>query len=354
MAYYHGSTLGVRTLRTRSRFSLFNSPIRGTGLLILLATFILATIRCGRHDRLSRFLQNSSISRVNTFSSRPMKEGTSSSPTLRHRQAGRRTLRAKNDKLDEFVERVKRRSTVEGNENFASRPELWSNTTYSDNAFDIAMTAAFRQVMGSVAGWQSKKAFLPTHPGESYEGLVEVAQALQWGKGAELFEKSVIDVLARFPRSPQLLQNNKLSMELLAILTPRLFAFLVGPSKVEEWKREDGTVWRSAVKIEKCRPTQRFFNEVAGLPLAMEPNLDDCSCVMTWGKDPIPKEQDPVGQRECFKWCPSKSTSASDLTRSISNAAGSEFEGNLSQGEATSQAVPSQTPAPPCPRMKGL
>mmetsp|Transcript_17828 Transcript_17828/g.29551 ORF Transcript_17828/g.29551 Transcript_17828/m.29551 type:complete len:386 (-) Transcript_17828:145-1302(-) len=228
------------------------------------------------------------------------------------------------------------------------RPEVWDNGTYVDNAFDLAMTAAFRVVMGTVAEWQSEKPFLPTKPGQSYEGLVEVAQALQSGKGVAAFESNVIEILDRFPRSPQLLQNNKLSMELLALLTPRLFAFLVGPSKVEPWSREDGATWESAVRIEKCRfltetgcagmcvglcqrPTQRFFNEVAGLPMAMEPNFDDCSCVMTWGKAPLPRDEDPAGKQPCFQWCPtaaipdsSASTPSSADGESISAPVGSQ------------------------------
>jgi len=242
---------------------------------------------------------------------------------VRSRSVGALGVGARPKDLDNFVELVGNRSTIKGNPSLALRPEIWSNITYRDNAFDLAMTAAFRAVMGAVAGWQSKKPFLPSKSGQSYEGLIEVAQALQWGKGSEAFEDAVIEVLARFPRQPQLLQNNKISMELLGFLTPRLFAFLVGPSKVQEWKRDDGSVWKSEVKIEKCRfltksncagmcvglcqrPTQRFFNEVAGLPMAMEPNFDDCSCTMTWGKTPKPKEEDPAGLQACFEWCPSK------------------------------------------------
>eukprot|EP00466_Bigelowiella_natans_P003139 jgi/Bigna1/70835/fgenesh1_pg.13_\ len=162
-------------------------------------------------------------------------------------------------------------------------------------------------VMGTVAEWQSEKPFLPTKPGQSYEGLVEVAQALQSGKGVAAFESNVIEILDRFPR--------------------RLFAFLVGPSKVEPWSREDGATWESAVRIEKCRfltetgcagmcvglcqrPTQRFFNEVAGLPMAME---------------------DPAGKQPCFQWCPtaaipdsSASTPSSADGESISAPVGSQ------------------------------
>eukprot|EP00471_Norrisiella_sphaerica_P006943 CAMPEP_0184491004 /NCGR_PEP_ID=MMETSP0113_2-20130426/19411_1 /TAXON_ID=91329 /ORGANISM="Norrisiella sphaerica, Strain BC52" /LENGTH=548 /DNA_ID=CAMNT_0026875171 /DNA_START=193 /DNA_END=1839 /DNA_ORIENTATION=+ len=264
---------------------------------------------------------------------------------------------------DEFAEIVRKIGDINLREK-PLRPLVWNNGTYEDNLFDLGMTAAFRLVMGSVAEWQSSKSFMPTYPGESYDGLVEVAQALQYGKGPSAFEAAVIQILDRFPRHPQMLQDNKVSMELLGFLTPILFAFLVGPSKVESWKREeDGSTWQSKVKIQKCRfltqtgcagmcvglcqrPTQRFFNEVAGIPLAMEPNFDDCSCTMTWGKKPVSRQEDPAGKQGCFTWCPTapSSTSMQPKSQSNENAATAAFS-----SDSLSHALP--TKSKPCPRL---
>jgi len=44
--------------------------------------------------------------------------------------------------------------------------------------------------------------------------------------------------------------------ELNARITPRFFAWLVGPMEVAEATLADGTAQRSAVKIERCRCAQ--------------------------------------------------------------------------------------------------
>jgi hypothetical protein len=47
-------------------------------------------------------------------------------------------------------------------------------------------------------------------------------------------------------------------------------------------------------------PTQDFFTHQFGLPLTMNPNLEDLSCEMIFGQAPPPIEQDEIYNAPCF------------------------------------------------------
>lgn len=186
-----------------------------------------------------------------------------------------------------------------------------------DNPFALFMIYAFRLVMSHIAGWKSPKRYIGGELGESYEGLVEESRYLFAGSPAETADR-VKGVLRAFPTSPQLLQDNKVSAELLGLLTPVLFPFLVGECNVEDWAHPSGQQWKSKVVVKKCRflevsackgmcvglckePTESFFSEELGLPLSMEPNYEDGSCTMTWGASPRPL--DASQNTACYSHC---------------------------------------------------
>jgi len=103
------------------------------------------------------------------------------------------------------------------------------------------------------------------------------------------------------------------------------------PSRVEEGEvetREGPVAAPVVVKIEECRflaesgncvgmcvnlckvPAQRFFTEDVGFPMSMEPNFEDGSCKMVWGKAPAPLDQDPALREPCrFAACRMYNTS---------------------------------------------
>lgn len=91
--------------------------------------------------------------------------------------------------------------------------------------------------------------------------------------------------------------------------------WLMGPSVVGD----DGT----SVEIERCRyieetgcagvclqsckrATEAFFDESMALPVSVEPDFEDFSCVFRFGKVPIPAGEDPVFGEACFSACPVK------------------------------------------------
>lgn len=76
----------------------------------------------------------------------------------------------------------------------------------------------------------------------------------------------------------------------------------------------------SGVQIERCRylaesnctsmcvnlcksPCQTFFTEELGMPLYMEPNFGDKSCLMVFGQNPPPLEEDPALKQSCLEGC---------------------------------------------------
>lgn len=155
---------------------------------------------------------------------------------------------------------------------------------------------------------------------------------MQWNKTLQETEDAslaVIDDLLQEggkERFRSVIKADKFGTELNAAITAAGFPFMVGKCQVEERTHEDvprvplGESWRCAVKIEKCRwlersgcvgmcvglckrPMQRMFGDVLGMPLSMEPNMEDLSCTMVFGKDPVPWEQDKLQTQPCFSTC---------------------------------------------------
>ncbi|CAM9201889.1 unnamed protein product [Phaeothamnion confervicola] len=106
---------------------------------------------------------------------------------------------------------------------------------------------------------------------------------------------------------------------LTAFFTPPFFKFLVGPNRWDA--RSDGRP--GGVYVERCRfleetkckglctnmcklPTERFFRETLGMPMAMEPDFDTFECRLSFGLEPEALDADgtvPVG---CLQGCTSK------------------------------------------------
>lgn len=103
-----------------------------------------------------------------------------------------------------------------------------------------------------------------------------------------------------------ILKPSKLTSEILAISTPFLFQWLVGACEVKEIEI-NGVNQKSMVHIKKCRvlesvncagicinvckiPTQQFIRQYLGTPITLNPNFEDMSCNMIFGKEPPPED----------------------------------------------------------------
>ncbi|CAM9285812.1 unnamed protein product [Choristocarpus tenellus] len=63
----------------------------------------------------------------------------------------------------------------------------------------------------------------------------------------------------------------------------------------------------ASVCMNTCKvPTEEFFMKDMGLPLEMTPNYEDFSCQFSFGKTPLPRENDEAFEVTCFEQCPSK------------------------------------------------
>mmetsp|Transcript_25686 Transcript_25686/g.59877 ORF Transcript_25686/g.59877 Transcript_25686/m.59877 type:complete len:333 (+) Transcript_25686:104-1102(+) len=202
-------------------------------------------------------------------------------------------------------------------------------TEYNDNPIDLFFIAVFRQVMSSVANWQSQ---LPYWGPQAYEGMLEVAHAMQWGKSLKETEDTSLAVIkGLIPEDGRekfrtALRPDQFGTELNAWITAVFFPFMVGKCDVEKKTQEDvptipaGEEWDCAVKIEKCRwlersgcvgmcvglckkPMENMFDEVLGMPLSMEPNMEDLSCTLVFGKKPTPWNEDDLQKQPCFATC---------------------------------------------------
>eukprot|EP00904_Undaria_pinnatifida_P000245 jgi/Undpi1/10220/HiC_scaffold_28.g12673.m1 len=164
--------------------------------------------------------------------------------------------------------------------------------------------------------------------GYTYTDYVALATGLQAGP-TERQREVVRGVLrsifpAWFPAFFRtLFPPSKFSAEVNAFMCPPLFSWLVGKSElidgVVEFKQGGGgvepgkEVWRSTVKVERCRyleaskckgtcmnlcklPTEAFFKEDLGMPLRMTPNFEDLSCEFAFGQEALAVEDDPLMQ----------------------------------------------------------
>lgn len=182
---------------------------------------------------------------------------------------------------------------------------------HKDTLYGKAFISIFRRTMRPYIGWQSKR--------EGYDGLVEECRMLLARKGPEEQAKVVEQLLNKIflvPHGPKLFRRFFAHRpQMNAALTPVVFEWLVGPSKVNA--PEDGG---AGVLIEKCRfleesgckglcvnmcqqPVQKLFTEKLGLPLRMTPNYEDMSCQMSFGVHPLPIEEDPAITGDCLSDC---------------------------------------------------
>ena len=171
----------------------------------------------------------------------------------------------------------------------------------------------------------------------TYEGFVELSREIMRGRTTKEQQDTVASVLSGLlpPQSPERFRKwfplNKRNAEFNAWITTLGFTWLVGPSELTEVQVQfqgKQETWRSGVHIKKCRylensgcvgmctnmckiPTQRFFTDMFGLPLTMNPNFETLECEMIFGQEPKPLEEDEVYNQPCLRVCNISSKTAS-------------------------------------------
>ncbi|KAK9824643.1 hypothetical protein WJX72_012018 [[Myrmecia] bisecta] len=191
---------------------------------------------------------------------------------------------------------------------------------YHDNAAERAMANFFAGKMAQQLGVP-----LSDYP-PGYDGFVELSTLMMKGRSSKQQQAVVMGVLKSLlpEQGPgvfrRLFPFTKWSAEANARLTTMFFSWLVGPMELKEVEIEykgQKETWKSGVLIKKCRyleasgcvgmctnmckiPTQDFFTKDFGLPLTMDPNFEDLSCEMIYGRPPPPIEQDKMYGQPCF------------------------------------------------------
>lgn len=207
---------------------------------------------------------------------------------------------------------------------------MMEKTEYQDNWIDKLFIALFSRKMAKALGEK--------HQGKGYDGFVNLSHHIMQGRNAQQQQELVAVVLKSLVPSPvlflirRLFSPNKWVCESNAWFATVLFEWLVGKSEVREveviGENNQPRHQKSGVYIQKCRyleasgcvgmcvnmcklPTQQFFTESFGIPLAMTPNFEDFSCEMVFGKNPPPLETEEASRQPCLNLtCPTASLSS--------------------------------------------
>ncbi len=191
---------------------------------------------------------------------------------------------------------------------------------YHDNWFDQLFIRLFASKMARAIGQTSQLA--------GYDAFVDLSKQIMRGRTPQEQQAVVAQVLRSLVPSPILAGIRRLFAptqwvcEWNAWFATVLFEWLVGPCEVREVNVTDPEgqprTQKSGVHIKKCRyleqagcvgmcinmcklPTQAFFTEGFGIPLAMTPNFEDLSCEMVFGQMPLPLTDEPLSQHPCLK-----------------------------------------------------
>lgn len=205
-------------------------------------------------------------------------------------------------------------------------------TTYDDSLTDIAFIAMCRLAYGKLAGWQSDRSW--TRGEDTYAGMVDVSRALMRARPTAAAQQEA--VISGLPRVPGWFRKafpaSRWGARVNASITPTFFKWLVGPASIVEVDVDDGPPNLSGVRIEKCRyleqagcaamcvnlcqqPVQTFFTDQLGMPLTMEPDFGDGSCVMAFGRRPPAAGDDPARATPCLAACSVAGESAKAATQ---------------------------------------
>jgi hypothetical protein len=202
--------------------------------------------------------------------------------------------------------------------------ETIAKDEYNDNLIERLFIWLFSLKIAQSLGASTKVS--------GYGGFVDLSKQVMQGRNAAEQQLIIDRVLQSLVPAPVLwgirtfFAPTRLVCVLNAWFAAKMFEWLVGACDVVEAEvdlADGGTrLQPSGVYIKKCRylaesgcvgmcvnmckaPTQKFFTEKFGIPLAMTPNFEDLSCTMVFGQiAPIPL-LDPAYIQPCLaQQCP--------------------------------------------------
>ena len=195
---------------------------------------------------------------------------------------------------------------------------------YEPSAFDNALLAIFRWTMQRQSGIISKR---PGMDGLAEE-MKECRTHLTIEEQATISHQTMVALAGPVPFVfKNLFSGSEILPPVLAWFAKYLLPFLVGNMTLTTRGVDDDR--GGGVLVEHCRvldasgckgvcarmcklPTQQFFMEEWGVPLTMTPNFETGQCQLSFGKDPIPIENDPTIPPGCFTRCPAAMPIAGD------------------------------------------
>lgn len=206
----------------------------------------------------------------------------------------------------------------------AEFPEDWGNGTakvrYQDSQLDLALMAWFSRKIAMAIK-------VPPPKNISYDEFIALCFLQMRGRDFNGQRDITFDIMTSLmpPGGDKVFRRlfpvNKFSLELNAVITKMVFAWMVGPMEVRATSDNDlNELLESRVHIKKCRwlqesgctamcanmcktATQDFFTDVFGLPLTIKPNFEDKSCDFYFGKTPPPIAQDEALLFGCNALC---------------------------------------------------
>ena len=191
-------------------------------------------------------------------------------------------------------------------------------TRYVDGAIDLAIIALFNSKLENAVNSHEK--IDPNVKG--YARLVAIADCIGQQRTIPQQHRLVVDTLLSLipPVVRKLFKlifpPSQFIDEMMAWTTVRAFAWLVGPCEAVP-REGDGAL--AAVELKKCRyleesgctgscinfcklPTQQFFEEAFGVDVTLTPDVEEGTCVMTFGQK-APAD-DPSLLSACVATCP--------------------------------------------------
>ena len=206
----------------------------------------------------------------------------------------------------------------------AEFPDDWRSPTarvvHRDSPLDIALMAWFSRKIATAID-------APVPSNVSYDEFIALCFLQMRGRDFDGQRDITLGIMRSLmpPGGDKvfraLFPTTRWSLELNAVITKVVFAWMVGPMEVMETDENDiGQTMASRVHIKKCRwlqesgctamcvnmcktATQDFFVNDFGMPLTIKPNFEDKSCDFYFGLTPPPIEEDEALTFGCSALC---------------------------------------------------